>query len=55
MIGLTAGVLPDEREAALEAGMDGFIAKPFETEDLVALLLRVSGRQDQARETGTTA
>ena len=35
---LTAGVLPEEREAALAAGIDGFIAKPLELEALVALL-----------------
>ena len=35
---LTAGVLPEEREAALAAGVDGFLAKPLELEAMLALL-----------------
>jgi CheY-like chemotaxis protein len=31
---LTAGVLPEERQAALDAGVNGFIAKPIDLEQL---------------------
>ncbi|RQW78177.1 MAG: sensor histidine kinase, partial [Methylococcus sp.] len=36
---LTAGVLPEERESALAAGMNEFLAKPIDLEQLVAKLL----------------
>jgi len=39
LLALTAGALLSERQRALEAGMDGFISKPFEPLGL-ALLLR---------------
>ena len=38
VLALTAGVLPEEREAARAAGVDDFLAKPLELEALVALL-----------------
>ncbi|MFM8442535.1 MAG: response regulator, partial [Methylococcus sp.] len=38
VIALTAGVLPEEREAALAAGVNGFLAKPLELDAMVALL-----------------
>ena len=34
VIALTAGVLPEERQAALEAGVDDFLTKPFAPERL---------------------
>jgi signal transduction histidine kinase/CheY-like chemotaxis protein len=40
VIGLTASVLPGDREACEAAGMDGFVPKPFSLEDLVAVLDR---------------
>jgi CheY-like chemotaxis protein len=38
VIALTGGVLPHQRAAALEAGCDAFLDKPYLAEDLVALL-----------------
>jgi len=35
---LTANVLPESREAVREAGMDGFLSKPFRLEELSALV-----------------
>lgn len=40
VIALTAGTLPHQRLAAMEAGMDDFIAKPIRLELLVQALLR---------------
>lgn len=40
VIALTAGTLPHQRLAAMEAGMDDFIAKPIRLELLVEALLR---------------
>ncbi|RQW82674.1 MAG: PAS domain S-box protein [Methylococcus sp.] len=38
IIALTAGVLPEEREAALEAGMNDFHPKPIDIDDLARLI-----------------
>ena len=38
VIALTAGALASQRELALAAGMNGFIAKPFRLRELVAAL-----------------
>ena len=38
VVALTAGVLPEEREAALNAGMNDFLAKPLEPQRLAAVL-----------------
>jgi CheY-like chemotaxis protein len=38
IVALTASVLPGDREACTAAGMDGFVAKPFSHDDLIALL-----------------
>ena len=38
VIALTAGVLAEEREAARLAGMDDFLAKPLDLEQMVAML-----------------
>ncbi len=35
---VTADAMDDQRTACLAAGFDGFLAKPFELEDLMALL-----------------
>ncbi len=39
---LTAGVMEDERESCMEAGMHGFITKPFKASDIVPILKNVS-------------
>jgi two-component system KDP operon response regulator KdpE len=38
VIALTGGVLPHQRAAALDAGCDAFLDKPFLAHDLVNLL-----------------
>ncbi len=40
VIALTAGVLQEERQKALDAGVDDFLPKPVDLEELVAMLLR---------------
>jgi CheY-like chemotaxis protein len=34
VLALTAGALPEEKEKALEAGMNDFLAKPIDVEEL---------------------
>jgi len=41
VIALSAGAFVSQREAALEAGMDHFVSKPFEAAPLIALIERV--------------
>lgn len=36
--GLTAGVTAEDRQACLDAGMDGFLAKPVSLDELAALV-----------------
>jgi CheY-like chemotaxis protein len=38
VVALSAGVLPEEREAALAAGVNDFLPKPLEIERMVAVL-----------------
>ncbi|WP_058641990.1 hybrid sensor histidine kinase/response regulator [Pseudacidovorax intermedius] len=45
LIALSASVLPADRQAAREAGMDGFVPKPFEAAQLLAEMARVTGLQ----------
>ena len=40
LIMVTANAMKGDREVCLEAGMDGYLAKPVRLEDLVALLAR---------------
>jgi CheY-like chemotaxis protein len=40
IVALTAATMADERERCLAAGMDAFLAKPFDPDDLRDLLLR---------------
>ena len=40
VIAVSAGVLPEERQRALDAGVNGFLPKPVDLEELIALLLR---------------
>ncbi|HVU74339.1 MAG TPA: response regulator [Mycobacteriales bacterium] len=44
IIALTAGALVDDRDLALEAGMDDFVAKPVRSEELEVALGRVPRR-----------
>jgi CheY-like chemotaxis protein len=40
VIAVTASVLPEDRAAAIEAGCDGFLDKPYAAADLVATVAR---------------
>jgi signal transduction histidine kinase/CheY-like chemotaxis protein len=44
VIAMTAGVLDEDRERCLAAGMDDFVAKPVDLEDLRSTLARWTGR-----------
>ena len=44
IIAMTANAMASDRAACLEAGMDEHIGKPFDLDQLVTLLLRLSGR-----------
>jgi two-component system KDP operon response regulator KdpE len=40
VVAVTASVLPQDRTAAIEAGCDGFLDKPYAAADLVAVVAR---------------
>lgn len=42
IVALTASYLPDEKQGFLEAGMDNYIAKPFEVEHIQQMLMHRS-------------
>ena len=44
IIAMTANAMSSDRDACLEAGMNDHVGKPFDLSDLVATLLRHSGR-----------
>ncbi|MBL8384087.1 MAG: response regulator [Burkholderiales bacterium] len=43
IVAMTASAMPSDREACLAAGMDGYIAKPFEIEELHNAILAHTG------------
>ncbi|MFM8442212.1 MAG: response regulator [Methylococcus sp.] len=43
IIALSAGAFQEQRAAALAAGMDDYLAKPFEVEDLLAMIRKHAG------------
>ena len=43
IVALTANAMPEDREACLEAGMNAYLAKPFDADDLAAVLQDVTG------------
>ena len=48
VLAVTAGVLDEQRAQALAAGMNGFLAKPFEHEALVTAVLTALGSRPGA-------
>ena len=48
VIALTAGAFVEQQELANEAGMNGFIAKPFDVDAAIALIIKVTGRISSA-------
>jgi PAS domain S-box-containing protein len=55
IIALTAGVMPEERQAAIEAGLDGFLQKPIMPAELVAALEGCARREGEAACHGARA
>ena len=54
VVALTAGVLTNQEAATLKAGMNGFVAKPFDVDHLVATILRLTGRRTMASPAAAT-
>ena len=53
IIAMTANAMPGDREAYIEAGMDGYLAKPIDLEDLAAALEHATGlARDHANASG---
>jgi len=46
VVALTAGAFQQQRQAALAAGMDAFVAKPFNVDELVGTINRLLGRDE---------
>ena len=46
IVAMTANAMPSDREACLDAGMNDHLGKPFDIDELVRLLRRLTGRPD---------
>ncbi len=56
IIALSAGVLKSQRQAAHDAGMSGFVAKPLNVEELISTIQRLTNRMPEAtREPAVSA
>ncbi|HQF55883.1 MAG TPA: response regulator [Fibrobacteria bacterium] len=54
VVAMTAGVLPSDRDKCMQSGMDEFISKPFEVEDLVRVIRRLLSLGQPKEKQGTT-
>lgn len=50
IIAMTAGALPGDRERCMDAGMDDYLAKPFDASSLHSILSRFAQEKPQAEE-----
>lgn len=53
IVAMTAHAMGESREQCLAVGMDGFVSKPVEQQDLAALLDRFAGRLTRDRQTSS--
>jgi CheY-like chemotaxis protein/HPt (histidine-containing phosphotransfer) domain-containing protein len=49
ILAMTANAMEEDRQRALQAGMDGYLAKPIDVDELVSALQRLTGRGDAER------
>jgi CheY-like chemotaxis protein len=52
IIALTAGVFRDQKKAAQDAGMNGFIAKPLNVNELISTIWQLTGRMPDGMDEG---
>ena len=48
---MTANAFEEDRKAALDAGMDGFLTKPIQIEELIQALQSMIGKSRTERST----
>jgi CheY-like chemotaxis protein/HPt (histidine-containing phosphotransfer) domain-containing protein len=48
ILAMTANAMEDDRRRAMQAGMDGYLSKPIDVDELVAALRRATGRAGPA-------
>ena len=53
IVAMSANAMEDDRRRALAAGMNGYVAKPIDVDELVATLARVTGRNDPPQSLST--
>ena len=55
VVGLSAGAFKQQHDDALSAGMSDFVAKPFDVDQLVAVIARVTRGKERADVVATTS
>ena len=51
ILAMTANAFEEDRKAALDASMDGFLTKPIQIEDLIQILQSMIGKSRTERST----